>query len=184
MFSQITCTRSVPGRLTRASRFILSAAFLLLLPALSFGQPDNERRQSEPFRPPQAGSNVEFVNGRKAAKGEVLLRFKDTYFAGANQQQVSSLIEDVRRSEDAELFELLSDTGVMRLRSRSKNIEAVIRQLARRGEVLYAEPNYEVHASAAVPTNDPKLGELWGLQNTGQGTTPGTPGADIKAVNA
>ena len=183
MFSLTPYTRSVPGHISRARQAVLTAAFLLLIPALSFAQPDNGRRHSEPFRPPQADSSVEFVNGRRAAKSEVLLRFKDSFFASASQQQVASLINDVRNSEDAELFELLSETGVMRLRSRSKNIEAVIRQLARRGEVLYAEPNYVVHASAA-PTNDPKFGELWGLQNTGQGTIPGTPGADIKAVNA
>jgi thermitase len=43
--------------------------------------------------------------------------------------------------------------------------------------VAYAEPNYILHAFA-VP-NDPRFGELYGLNNTGQ--TGGTPDADIDA---
>ncbi|RPJ53945.1 MAG: hypothetical protein EHJ95_01235, partial [Methanobacteriota archaeon] len=47
-------------------------------------------------------------------------------------------------------------------------------------EVLYAEPDYVVHA-VSVP-NDPQLGYLWGLHNTGQ--TGGTADADIDAPEA
>ncbi len=46
--------------------------------------------------------------------------------------------------------------------------------------VAYAELNYVVSAWS-VP-NDPLFGDLWGLRNTGQ--TGGTPGADIRAVEA
>jgi subtilase family serine protease len=46
--------------------------------------------------------------------------------------------------------------------------------------VLYAEPNYIVRAH--VIPNDPRFGEQWGLQNTGQ--MGGTPGADINAPGA
>src|SRR5262249_5678047 len=42
-------------------------------------------------------------------------------------------------------------------------------------DVLYASPNYRVHA-LDIP-NDPGYVNLWGLNNTGQ--TGGTPDADI-----
>ena len=47
-------------------------------------------------------------------------------------------------------------------------------------DVLYAEPNYLVHAFATP--NDPRFSQLWGLHNTGQ--TGGTPGADTRAPEA
>ena len=51
-------------------------------------------------------------------------------------------------------------------------------------DVLYAEPDYLVHAFD-VP-NDPHFDQLWGLYNWGQtiNNDPGTAGADILAVDA
>ena len=51
-------------------------------------------------------------------------------------------------------------------------------------DVLYAEPDYIVYP-AAIP-GDPDFDELWGMHNTGQTVNgdPGTPGADIQAVEA
>jgi subtilisin family serine protease len=46
--------------------------------------------------------------------------------------------------------------------------------------VLYAEPNWIVERQ--VTPNDPRLGELWGLHNTGQ--SGGLPNADIDAPGA
>jgi thermitase len=57
---------------------------------------------------------------------------------------------------------------------------AVARRLNRSSAVLYAEPNYIVRATG-VP-NDPRFGELYGLDNTGQGG--GVPDADIDAPEA
>lgn len=48
-------------------------------------------------------------------------------------------------------------------------------------DVAYAEPNYVVSTGVTVP-NDPSLGTLWGLDNTGQ--SGGTPDADIDAPEA
>ncbi|HXS08890.1 MAG TPA: S8 family serine peptidase, partial [Candidatus Krumholzibacteria bacterium] len=47
--------------------------------------------------------------------------------------------------------------------------------------VDYIEPNYILKANALFP-NDPRLGEMWGLNNTGQ--NGGTPDADIDAPEA
>ena len=51
-------------------------------------------------------------------------------------------------------------------------------------EVLYAEPDYYVYPDE-IP-NDTDFGLLWGLHNTGQTVNgdPGTPGADINALEA
>ena len=49
-----------------------------------------------------------------------------------------------------------------------------------KASVLYAEPDYLVHASGA--TNDPQFSLQWNLQNTGQ--NGGTSGADIHAAQA
>ena len=56
----------------------------------------------------------------------------------------------------------------------------MVRQLTNRPGIAYAEPNYLLSIDATP--NDPQLGELWGLHNTGQ--TGGTPGADIDAIQA
>ncbi|HEX2711188.1 MAG TPA: S8 family peptidase, partial [Candidatus Acidoferrales bacterium] len=78
--------------------------------------------------------------------------------------------------------------GVLAFHSRSKNAATLVRELSAHPDVLYAEPNYKVRA-LGVP-NDPRFGELWGLQNTGQYIggqytfSSGTPGADISAVPA
>lgn len=52
--------------------------------------------------------------------------------------------------------------------------------------VIYAEPDF--YRYPRIVPADPDFWRQWGLQNTGQvylnNTTPGTPGADIKAVTA
>jgi thermitase len=53
----------------------------------------------------------------------------------------------------------------------------VAARLNRRADVVYAEPNYILRAFA-IP-NDPRFGELYGLNNTGQ--TGGSADADIDA---
>jgi subtilisin family serine protease len=57
---------------------------------------------------------------------------------------------------------------------------AVARVLRKRSEVRYAEPNYFRYLDA-VP-NDPRFGEMYGLDNNGQ--TGGVPDADIDAPEA
>jgi thermitase len=56
-------------------------------------------------------------------------------------------------------------------------VHAAARQLESSAAVQYAEPNY-IYRAQSVP-NDPRFGELYGLNNTGQ--TGGTPDADIDA---
>ena len=70
-------------------------------------------------------------------------------------------------------------------RSRSLSATALLEQLAGHPGVLYAEPNYIVHALA--DPNEPAFPQLWGLRNTGQSVNsgwPGVAGADIHALPA
>jgi len=129
--------------------------------------------------PVSAGDNpqrTEFVEGRDAVAGEVLVKFR----SGATEFSVYYAQQDA----DADVKEQVSATGVWRFRSRSKTTTTLIKELSARNDVEYAEPNYIVHA--ILTPNDPRFPELWGLLNTGQtvGGVVGTPGADIKATLA
>ena len=59
-------------------------------------------------------------------------------------------------------------------------VSQALQAFSKHPDVLYAEPNYIVHAFATP--NDPRFSELWGLHNAGQ--TGGTAGADIRAPEA
>jgi subtilisin family serine protease len=116
---------------------------------------------------------VEVVGGHPAAAGEVLVRFRGT-------PNLAGLRGDV----DAETDRFVGDGRVWHARSRSKNVQALITQLARRPDVLYAEPNYLLYST--TQPNDPRFPDLWNLLNIGQTVSgiPGTPGADIHATDA
>ena len=58
--------------------------------------------------------------------------------------------------------------------------EQALKSYRENDNVLYAEPNYLIEA-LAVP-NDASFSSQWNLRNTGQ--NGGTPGADMKAVQA
>src|SRR5438093_2722513 len=60
------------------------------------------------------------------------------------------------------------------------SVQKAIDYYQRLPHVLYAEPNY-ILRTTVIP-NDPRFGDLWGLNNTGQ--SRGTPGADIDAPEA
>jgi subtilisin family serine protease len=117
--------------------------------------------------------NTETHNGQEVVASEVLVKFR-----------TPSATEQARASEDADEIEEIGSTGVVRMHSASRNAAALLRELAARDDVEYAEPNFIVHA-VSTP-NDPRFSELWGLQNTGQSIlgTPGKPGADIGITSA
>lgn len=112
----------------------------------------------------------------KAAKGEVLVRFREV-----NTEKLRSLAQ----AHDLDRSQRLGGVGrLYRFRSRSKSTEGLLREFSSRTDVLYAEPNFVVEA--VQEPNDPRFAELWGLKNTAQayGFPAGTAGADIGAVAA
>ena len=117
------------------------------------------------------------VPKREYVPGEVLVRFR----AGTSEQQKLS----VHALVDAQLvkrFESVSHLEKVRLPEGASVQEAVSKYRAY-PDVLYAEPNYIVHAiqSLTIP-NDPQFSQQWNLHNTGQ--NGGTAGADIHAPEA
>ena len=124
-----------------------------------------------------AESRTEQFDGREAVRGELLLKLRG--------QPVSADLTDLVRLADAEGLRPLGRTGIRRLRSRSRDVRALLRLLSNHPAIAYAEPNYIVRALATPP--DPLVPQLWGLLNVGQpvnGGLPGTAGADIKATAA
>ena len=102
--------------------------------------------------------------GSDYVPGELLVRF-DTARAGARaesaRQAVATVGGRVARSFDRVapgLQRVVLDEGV--------DVEDAAAELNARGDVVYAEPNYRIHA-AGIP-NDSRFGEQYGLHNTGQ----------------
>ena len=63
---------------------------------------------------------------------------------------------------------------------KGRSVDDAIRDLNGHPEVEYAERDYIVHATDYA--NEPRFGELWGLNNTGQ--IGGVPNADINGLEA
>ena len=115
--------------------------------------------------------------------GEILVRYKSEKLARqqANVRSVKTLRGQdlplqVERFDGADLVEGLRLAHV----APEQTLEAIA-ALKNQPNVLYAEPNYILHADIAP--NDTRYNEQYGLKNTGQtllGAT-GTPGADIDA---
>lgn len=120
--------------------------------------------------------NSELFKGKKVVAGEVLVKFRPS--------ATKSGIAQAELAADADQVKKIGSTGAKLIHSRSKDTATLVRELSARGDVIYAEPNYIVHADA-LP-GDPKFSELWALQNTGytSGGGAGTAGADIDAAAA
>ena len=77
-------------------------------------------------------------------------------------------------------YDTIDNLQLVRLTPGSDVAEA-IDQYRSRPDVLYAEPDWIVHAIDTIP-DDPDFDDLWGLHNTGQ--SDGTADADIDAPAA
>ncbi|HEY3215053.1 MAG TPA: S8 family serine peptidase, partial [Candidatus Eisenbacteria bacterium] len=104
--------------------------------------------------------------------GELLVKFKPTASAAERASVMGQMHGRALRSFDF--------IGVEHWKLEGTTVEQALSRLRNHPRIEYAEPNYELRADL-VP-NDPRFPEMYGLRNTGQ--TGGTPGADIKAVNA
>ncbi|HUT76829.1 MAG TPA: S8 family serine peptidase, partial [Polyangia bacterium] len=114
---------------------------------------------------------------RRFVRGELLVRFR----SGIGQEARAGLLEQF----DAEVKDGPPLPGVRLLEiDQATSVREVAAELEDQPGVRYAEPNY-LYRIQATP-NDPRFGELWGLDNTGQDLngTSGTPGADIDAAEA
>jgi len=105
--------------------------------------------------------------------GDLIVQFK----AEVTQQARRSVLRSLRLRTTAELLGTRALHVKLPKRANTLRIAAALRQ---RAEIEYAEPNYYRYLDG-VP-NDPRFGEMYGLDNTGQ--TGGTPDADIDAPEA
>src|SRR5881409_507733 len=121
----------------------------------------------------QSRPATESFAGHAVAAGEVIVAFRES-------PNLATLRAEIDVESDAPV-----GAGLLwRARSRSRDVAALLAHFANRRDVLYAEPNYILHA--IVEPNDPRFPELWGLLNIGQTINGviGTPGADIHATAA
>jgi hypothetical protein len=125
---------------------------------------------------PSAGGHVGDLGGPRST-AEYIVGFRTGVTASARASVASAHAADVvptRRLGEIGAEVVAADA-------------AQARALARDPLVRYVEPNriWHIDSLPSSPT-DPLFGELWGLNNTGQTVngTPGTPGADIGAIEA
>jgi thermitase len=114
--------------------------------------------------PSTASADQRFV------RGEVIVK----YAKSASAAQKSSARQAARAVGGTSAIRGTNGARVVQVKGKTV---AAVERLSRSAGVRYAEPNYVYHALATP--NDPRFGELYGLQNTGQ--TGGTADADIDA---
>jgi subtilisin family serine protease len=119
-------------------------------------------------------SRKDWAGQPKYKPGEVLVRFRP----GVPKQTIDRA-HAVLGAQVARGWASVEGLQLVRLPAGLKLREA-IRNYRANPNVLYAEPNYIVHA-LGIP-NDPMFPQMWNLHNTGQ--DGGTVGADIHATQA
>jgi subtilisin family serine protease len=115
--------------------------------------------------------------GRKFVPGELLVRFRSGVGARAQSSVLGALDATTKRRLPLPGLQLVRIGG-------RESVPQAVASFERRPQVRYAEPNF-IYRIEATP-NDPRFGELWGLDNSGQSVngTTGTPDADIDAPEA
>jgi subtilisin family serine protease len=147
-------------------------ACLLVSRAETFG---GEAPKQVPPVPRQAAQTPQSRRDRGAyVEDEILVRFKDN----ASDRGIASA-HAMAGTASMKRFRIVNKLELVRL-ARGISVKDAIKSYLQHPDVLYAEPNYEVH-TFAVP-NDPQFGQLWGLQNNGQ--SGGVVDADIDAAEA
>jgi subtilisin family serine protease len=120
------------------------------------------------------GASAAVDTSRQWVPGELIVKFKP----GVSSAQKALLVQGQKVKE-------FTFIGAEHWKVGNNSVEAAVAALEANPNVEYAEPNYLLYA-LETPT-DPRFGDLWGLNNTGQlddGGNAGTPDADIDAVEA
>jgi subtilisin family serine protease len=115
--------------------------------------------------------------------GELIVRF-DTARTGARAKASAKAAVATVGGRVAATYDHV-EPGLQRVvLDKGVNVTKAAAELEARDDVVYAEPNYRIEA--AVTPNDSRLGEQYGLNNTGQTIkgVAGTADADIDATEA
>src|SRR5215218_6395148 len=156
------------NRLLRRGRILLLLALALALsvPSMAVAQlseQNNSQGQSPTFEAPA---------DTQAVPEQIIVKFEENVDPATKA--------DVRRAEGLEKAKDLELIGAEVDKVKGQPVEAAIRALNNRPNVEYAERDYIVHATGYA--DEPRFGELWGLNNTGQ--NGGSPNVDINALEA
>lgn len=116
----------------------------------------------------------------EAVPGEYLVKLKpEAAFAKMSTQALSQSFQAYIKNQISDLNLVVIKKAVFETR------KSVIETLSQNPYVEYVEPNY-IYRINRTP-NDPMLGQLWGIVNTGandSGGSVGTSGVDVDAVRA
>src|SRR5208337_1645295 len=153
-----------------APLYLLISLLVLFTVSFPFGQTGSLPDTSEhrPF------SHVDLSHGQKYIPDEVLVRFKPGTSRRAMLLSHARVGGTIKRE-----FKSVEGLQLVKL-SPGTSLKYALRSYKHDPSVLYAEPNYILHALSAP--NDPSFPQQWSLQNTGQ--DGGTVGADIHATQA
>src|ERR1700730_17254573 len=173
-FTHLSDSRSAAPTYLRLRSGFFVCIFLVLLTATSAPIPlaVSHAHQARISRLQSAA--VELSRAPKYKSDKVLVRFRPgvprSAMESAHAQSGAKILSEPAIVDGLHIVQLGVDVSV----------ESALRNYRGNKNVLYAEPDYLVHASAA--TNDPRFSTQWNLQNTGQNGR--TPGADIHAAAA
>jgi len=157
--------RKSVGASAKATRFPAAAAMTIMIAGLS-STALAQQPTSAPLADPYFGQTV--------VPGEVIVRYKSGVASVNSSATLSRIGATFKRSL------LLSRTEVVSVPAGQE--AAMAAALERDPNLLFAEPNGIARAFATP--NDPRLSDLWGLNNTGQVIkgVAGTGDADIDAL--
>jgi subtilisin family serine protease len=147
----------------------LTVAVLLLVGAAAAQTPAPEDLGSEePANSPQSHAGT--------VPGQIIVKYEEDVGAGTQA--------DIRSEEGLEKKDELNLIDAEVVKVEDQSAEEAIRDLNDRPGVEYAEPDFEVQAEGYA--NEPRFGELWALDNTGQPISghPGVRDVDINAPEA
>ncbi len=119
------------------------------------------------------GPSFKTDEDKEFVPNQIIVKFEE----GATRAEKADAraAEGLRKKDDLDLI----DAEVVKVEGQP--VEQAVRDLEKRSDVEYAEPDYMLEASATT-ANDPDFPKLYGLHNTGQ--TGGGNDADIDAPEA
>ena len=178
-----TQNKKSPGsthKLHRIATRLKAPLALIILLTIFMSLQRSASTQGPPDTPGRGPIQFEMINGHKVVPGEVLVRFSDT-----DELQLQTFVDNAASLVNAtERRNIAPGLNMFHMRSNSMNTQALLKMMANFPGVEYVEPNY-IHEIQLTP-NDTQIGQLWGLNNTGQTVSgqAGTADADIDAFEA
>lgn len=122
-----------------------------------------------------------FAKEAKFAPGEYVVKFRP------NKSGISMMSDQLKNQFGLEIKTMLPNLGITVFKSQDQKIN--LATLKANPNIAIVEPNYiySIDSELGIRSNDPHLGKLWGMINTGQSDSAGQAGisgVDINASNA